>query len=67
MTKYHAHIRSEYGTIEWSAGEYDSIEDAKDQVEKDKLSILQNLEDGETATLFIFEQGTYKRVYTEEL
>lgn len=65
MTKYYAHILSEYGNINWSAGFYDSIEDAKNLVEKEKTSILQNLEEGEVATLRIYEQGTHKRVYTE--
>lgn len=67
MTKYFAHILSEYGNIDWNAGGYDSIEDAKNRVEKEKASILQNLEEEENATLYIYEQGTNKRVYTEEL
>lgn len=67
MTKYHAHILSEYGNIDWSVGLFDSIEDAKNLVEREKTSILQNLEEGEVAILHIYEQETYKRVCIEEL
>lgn len=67
MTKYYAHIFSEYGNIHWSAAFYDSIEEAKRRVEEEKASILSNLEEGEHATLRIYEENTNKRVYTEEL
>lgn len=67
MTKYYAYIISSFGRTYLTAGFFDSIEDAKRRVEEEKMSILLNMEDREIATLYIYEQGTNKRVYTEEL